>query len=124
MLVKLSLFWIVAANLCGSQDDRGSEDDWWYNTGDDWDTPYSIQNNPYYQTHQHLQRQMSLYGFAQHVGKINRGQLQNPELIRPRDRAYGHQSDFNSEDFQSGAFRNPSKGQIIRASQVMLNICF
>jgi len=117
MLVKLSFLWIVAANLCGSQD----EDDWWYNMDDDWDTHYSIQNNPYYQTHQHLQRQMSLYGFAQHVGKINRGQIHNPELNRPRDRAYGYQSDFNSEDFESGAFRNPSKGQIIRASQALVD---
>ena len=118
MSVKLSFLLIVAANFCGSQDDS------WYTMGDDWETPNSIQNNPYYLTHQHLQRQMSEFGFAKHVGKINRGLLENSELNRPRDRAYGYQSDFNDEDFKSGAFRNPSKGQRIRVSQVLLSTYF
>jgi len=64
---------------------------------------------------------MSLFGFAQHVGKINQGHLVNPELNRPRDRAYGYQNDFNYEDFKLGAFRNPSKGQRIRVSQAHID---
>jgi len=115
MLVKISFFLFVAVDLGSSQDDN-----WWYDMGG-WDTQPSIQANPYRQTYQHLQRQMNWFGFAKHVGKINRGQLINPELNRPRDRAYGYQSDFNDEDFQLGAFRNPSKGQRIRATQDLVD---
>ena len=113
MLVKISFLLFVAV------DHGSSQDDLWYNMGD-WDTHPSTQANPYRQTHQQLQRQMDWFGFAQHVGKINRGQLINLELNRPRDRAYGYQHDFNDEDFQLGAFRNPSKGQRIRATQVLV----
>jgi len=116
MLIKLSFHLIVAVILCSSQLPPLTEDEWWYDMGD-WDTPSSLQSNPFYQTHQYLQNQMDLFGFAQHVGKINRGQLVNPELNRPWDHAYGYQNDFNDEDFKSGAFRNPSKGQRIRATQ-------
>ena len=119
MLIKLSFHLIVAVILCSSQLPPLTEDEWWYDMGD-WDTPSSLQSNPFYQTHQYLQNQMDLFGFAQHVGKINRGQLVNPELNRPWDHAYGYQNDFNDEDFKSGAFRNPSKGQRIRATQVLL----
>jgi len=110
MLVKITLLLFVAVDLGSSQDD------FWYNMGD-WDTHPSIQANPYYQTHQQLQRQMNWFGPALHVGKIYRGQFLNPELNRPRDQAYGYQNDFNDEDFNSGAFRNPSVGQRIRATQ-------
>jgi len=110
MLVKITLLLFVAVDLGSSQDD------FWYNMGD-WDTHPSIQANPYYQTHQQLQRQMNWFGPALHVGKIYRGQFLNPELNRPRDRAYGYQNDFNDEEFNSGAFRNPSVGQRIRATQ-------
>ena len=118
MLIKLTIYWlVVVVNLVYSQDDS------WYGMGD-WDTPPSHQSNPYYLTYQYMQNQMSLFGFAQHVGKINRGHLVNPELNRPRDRAFGYQNDFNYEDFKLGAFRNPSKGQKIRVSQVLLSIVF
>jgi len=110
MLVKITLLLFVAVDLGSSQDD------FWYNMGD-WDTHPSIQANPYYQTHQQLQRQMNWFGPALHVGKINRGQFFNPQFNRPRDRPYGYQNDFNYEDFNSGAFRNPSEGQRIRATQ-------
>jgi len=110
MLFKLSIFFIVTVNLSNPQVD------WWYDM-EDRDTPPSLQYNPYYQAHQYMQNQMNLFGYAQHVGKIYRGQYFNPELNRPRDRAYGYQSDFNNEEFNSGAFRNPSEGQRIRASQ-------
>ena len=114
MLFKLSIFFIVTVNLSNPQVD------WWYDM-DDRDIPPSLQYNPYYQAHQYMQNQMNLFGYAQHVGKIYRGQYFNPELNRPRDRAYGYQSDFNNEEFNSGAFRNPSEGQRIRASQVLVS---
>jgi len=116
MLVKLLFHLIVAVILCSSQLTPQTEDEWWHGFGD-WDTPASLQSNPFYQTQQYLQNQMDLFGFAQHVGKINRGQIFNPELNSPMNHAYGYQNDFNDEDFTSGAFRNPSKGQMIRATQ-------
>ena len=90
----------------------GQQDDWWYDQGNDWGTSdYFSAINPFYQTYKHVAAQMDMYGYAKHVGKINRGKFSNPELNLPANRAHGYQSDFNPKDYHSGAFRHQPKGQ-------------
>ena len=60
---------------------------------------------------------MDMLGFAQHVGKINRGTYINPELKTPGDRTFGHSSDFNPQDFSSGAFSSPPQVQNVLAEK-------
>ena len=85
----------------------GQHDGWWYDQGNDWDTSdYLSAINPFYQTYKHASAQMDMYGYAKHVGKINRGKYFNPELNLPANRAHGYQSDFNPADYHSGAFRH------------------
>ena len=81
-------------------------------------------SNPYYNTWQHLSAQMDQHAFAQHMGKIYRGQLANPEINLPGHRAFGHDSDFNNGDFayESGAFDYKSKGQNVVATQVFIGL--
>ena len=98
-------------------------DDWYYEMGDDWDVSNKLAEvNPYYAWYQQAAAQMDTYGFAQHVGKIDRGQFFDPELNMPGDRAFGYQSDFNPEDFNSGAFNRKPQGQKYRAKAVSLTI--
>ena len=101
------------------------DDHWGYSLGDDWDVSDDIAaTNPYYNTWQQLSAQMDLHAFAQHMGKINRGQLANPEYNLPGQRAFGHDSDFNKGDFayESGAFQYKSKGQNVVATQVYIGL--
>ena len=101
------------------------DDVWGYSLGDDWDVSNNIAaRNPYYNTWQHLSAQMEQHAFAQHMGKIYRGQLANPEINFPRHRAFGLDSDFNDGDFayESGAFEYKSKGQQVVATQVFIGL--
>ena len=96
-------------------------DDSFFEMGDDWEVSNRLaEDNPYYAWYQQAAAQMDTYGFAQHVGKINRGQFFDPELNMPGDRALGYQSDFNPEDFNSGAFNIQPQGQKFRAKAVSL----
>ena len=81
-------------------------DDFWYDMGDSsWETSnYLASYNPYYKMYRQSAAQMDWYSYAQHVGKINRGQSVNTELNMPRHRAFGYQSDFNPQDLKSGGF--------------------
>ena len=95
-------------------------DDWWYDMGNSWETSDNLaQLSPYYAWYKETAFLMSLYGFAQHAGKINRGELLDPELNMPKDRAFGYQSDFNPEDLKSGAFKHKPQGQKFRATEVI-----
>ena len=100
-------------------------DDWYYEMGNDWEVSnkFTTSQNPYYAWYKHAAAQSATYGYATHVGKINRGQLGNPELNMnmPRDRAFGYQSDFYLEDFNSGAFTYKHPGQKFRAKAVSLS---
>jgi len=83
----------------------------WYNqesTGD-WEVSNKLRRqSDFYGTYKHIDRQMDNYGFATHVGKINRGDLRNPELNSPKDRAYGVNADFNPQDRNTDDFEfNP-----------------
>ena len=100
-----------------------AQDDWWYDQGHDWDTSDHFNSyNPFYQTFKQVKAQLDMYGYAKHIGKINRGQFLNPELTRPGDRAFGYKHDFNPKDINSGAFRYKPKGQRFRAKPVK-NLC-
>ena len=101
-----------------------AQDDWWYDQGHDWDTSDHFNSyNPFYQTFKQIKGQLDMYGYAKHVGKINRGQFLNPELIQPGHRAFGYKSDFDLKDVYSGAFRYQPKGQKYRAKQVLALLC-
>ena len=94
-------------------------DDWWFDIWDSWETSDNLaQLSPYYTWYKQAAKQMSLYSYAQHVGKIIRGQFLNPEQNMPKDRAFGYQSDFNPEDLKSGAFNHKPQGQKFRATEV------
>ena len=93
--------------------------DWWSDMGDTWDTSNHLaRNNPYYQMYRQSADQMDWYGYALHVGKINRGQFLSPQLNMPRHRALGHQADFNTGDLRSGPFKYKPQGQRFRAAKV------
>ena len=67
-----------------------------------------------------MRRQIDAYGYATHVGLINRGHLSDPDLYSPRDRAFGYQSDFNPGDSVSGALNFVPKKQKVRATDGMI----
>ena len=101
-----------------------ADDDWWYDLGHDWDTSDHFNSyNPFYQTFKQIKGQLDMYGYAKHVGKINRGQFLNPELNQPGHRAFGYESDFDLKDVNSGAFRYQPKGQQYRAKPVLAIFC-
>jgi len=101
------------------------DSDWWHSlgTGDDWFvSDYLDAISPFAQTFHQMQQQLDMFGYAQHVGKINRGKFLNPELNLPRDRAYGYDSDFNPQDFKGGAFKHQPQGQKFVAKPIHVNL--
>jgi len=98
-----------------------TDDDWWYKNRFGGE---AFASNPYYKTYQQIMGQMDAYGPATHVGKINRGQLFDPDLNSPGDRAFGFQSDFNPDDYVSGAFNFAPKQQKVRATNGMIKAGF
>ena len=117
MLKLLLISFTVCATL-------SLDDAWWYDQGHDWATSdYFNSYNPFYQTFKQVKNQMDMFGYAKHVGKINRGQFLNPEFIQPGHRAFGFKSDFNLKDTNSGAFRYKPQGQKFRAKQVLISLC-
>jgi len=101
--------------------------DWWHDLGNDWETTDDLEENTAsLAAFNYMKKQMDTYGYAQHIGTINRGKFLNPELQNPRDRAFGYGGDFNPGEFNSGTFRyNPLKSkhhQNVYASQAMVNL--
>jgi len=101
------------------------DSDWWHSlgTGDDWFvSDYLDAISPFAQTFHQMQQQLDMFGYAQHVGNINRGKFLNPELNLPVDRAYGYDSDFNPQDFKGGAFKHQPQGQQFVAKPIHVNL--
>jgi len=101
------------------------DSDWWHSlgTGDDWYvSDYLDAISPFAQTFHQMQQQLDMFGYAQHVGNINRGKFLNPELNLPGDRAYGYDSDFNPQDFKGGAFKHQPQGQKFVAKPIHVNL--
>ena len=99
-----------------------TQSDWFHEMGDDWEVSNRLAvAKPYYPWYQQAAAQMNTYGYAQHRGKIYRGQFSDPELNMPRYRAFGYQSDFNPQYFRSGAFNIRPQGQKYRAKAVSLS---
>jgi len=101
------------------------DSDWWHSlgTGDDWYvSDYLDAISPFAQTFHQMQQQLDMFGYAQHVGNINRGKFLNPELNLPADRAYGYDSDFNPQDFKGGAFKHQPQGQKFVAKPIHVNL--
>jgi len=99
--------------------------DWWnsLDTGKDWYvSDYLDAISPFAQTFHQMQQQLDLFGYAQHVGLINRGKFLNPELNLPADRAFGFNPDFNPQDLTGGAFKNQPRGQKFVAKPVHVNL--
>jgi len=96
------------------------DSDWWFNAeAMPWDSRGAqLENSPFYNTFRQMDQQLDMYGYAQHVGKINRGEYFNPELNLPGNRAHGYRGDFNRNDLTSGAFRYAPKGQRVVAEPV------
>ena len=94
--------------------------DWWYSMGDGWDTSRHLaRRNPFLTTFHRIQKQMDTYGWAKHVGKINRGRIADPGLNRGRH-AFGYKSDFNLYELsqQSGNFKHMPESQLVKAELV------
>jgi len=98
-----------------------AQNDWWH---EDAIGGQGFTRNQYYNTFQQMRRQIDAYGYATHVGHINRGQLSDPDLYTPRDRALGFQSDFNPGDSVNGAFNFVPKKQKVRATDGMIRAGF
>jgi len=119
-LVTLSLLQLLRGTLCVPLRHQPQNDAWW---NDIEATPWAskgsqLENSPYYNTYKQVDSQLHMYGYAQHVGKINRGKYVNPELNLPGHRAFGHEHDFNPGDLGSGAFRFSPEGQNVMAEMV------
>jgi len=128
MAVNTSLFTftLLAALRAVTAPNPGAaqgQDDWWFQDGFGGQSS-SFAGNPYYSTFQQMRRQMDAYGYATHVGHINRGHLSDPDLYSPRDRALGYQSDFNPGDSVSGALNFVPKKQKVRATDGMIRAGF
>ena len=94
--------------------------DWWYSMGDGWDTSRQLAGRtPFLAAFHRIQKQMDIYGWAKHVGKINRGRIADPGLNRGRH-AFGYKSDFNLHELshQSGNFKYMPESQIVKAELV------
>jgi len=63
----------------------------------------SVFSNVFYDTFKQMQDRIHAYAPALHVGKINRGSFQKPELVHPKHRVMGWDSDFHHQD--ADAFR-------------------
>ena len=96
---------------------RAAKNDWWHQ---DAFGGQGFTRNPYYNSFQQMRHQIDAYGYATHVGHINRGIFSNPDLYTPRDRALGFQSDFNPGDSVNGAFHFVPKKQKVRATDGMI----
>ena len=92
-------------------------DDWWHQNQFGGE---GFASNSFYNTFEQWRRQMDAFSPAIHVGKINRGRYANPDLYTPRDRAFGFHSDFNHEDYLSGAFKFAPNQQKVRATDGMI----
>jgi len=94
-------------------------DDWWYDIGGHTShaSEYLAATSPFYLWFKNAQLQYDMFAPAKHVGKINRGKLQNP-LNLPADRAFGQNSDFHIDDLLSGAFEYRPRGQKFVARKV------
>jgi len=85
--------------------------------GDGWDTSRQLAGRtPFLAAFHRIQKQMDIYGWAKHVGKINRGRIADPGLNRGRH-AFGYKSDFNLHELshQSGNFKYMPESQIVKA---------
>jgi len=83
---------------------HGRPSSWFYEMAED-DEPLtgSVFSNVFYDTFKQMQDRIHAYAPALHVGKINRGSFQKPELVHPKHRAMGWDSDFHHQD--ADAFR-------------------
>jgi len=101
-----------------------ANDDWWTDMeATVWDDKGpQLENSPSYNTFRQVDKQLDMHGYAQHVGKINRGQYYNPELNLPGHRAFGHKDDYNPADLKSGSFRHSPQGQKVVAEQVHVDL--
>merc|ERR1712179_575232 len=101
--------------------DHSPGDDWWYDIGGygSQASEYLAATSPFYKWFKKAQIQYDMFAPAMHVGKINRGISQNPEINLPAERAFGHKSDFHDHDLvSSGAFEYRPQGQKIVARKV------
>jgi len=131
LLLHITIFGVVFGNYDeyyhGSPEywshgvaDHSPGDDWWYDIGGygSQASEYLAATSPFYQWFKKAQIQYDMFAPAKHVGKINRGIFQNPEINLPADRAFGHKSDFHDHDLISGAFEYRPRGQKIVARKV------
>jgi len=101
------------------------DSDWWnsLDTGNDWQTSNFLDAiSPFAQTFRQIQQQLDMFGYAQHVGKINRGDYLNPELNLPGDRAFGYRPDFKPQDLKFGPFQHKPQGQKFVAKPIHVNL--
>merc|ERR1712179_394066 len=75
-------------------------DGWFYEMDPhhDLSDPESEFTSHLHETFRQMQDSIHMYAPALHVGKINRGHFPKPELLQPRHRVMGYNSDFNQGD--------------------------
>ena len=101
-LMMMSLTW-VAVQSFDDYDYDGDHAWWWQDMGEDWDTSDHLSAiSPFYQMFKQSQAQMDMYGYAKHVGKINRGTFLDPDIMNPSERWFGENPDFNPWEYYYG----------------------
>ena len=103
--MTLNIWVMILLSLFG-QLTQGRPRTWnWYADEEEDDTvaDYLSQSSVFYNTFIEMQRRMGFYAPSTHVGHIDRGHYQKPELLQPRYRTFGWDSDFRQQD--KNAFR-------------------
>jgi len=97
-------------------------DGWFYEMDPhhDLSDPESEFTSHLHETFRQMQDGIHMYAPALHVGKINRGHFPKPELLQPRHRVMGYNSDFNQGDDSAfgytPSFPNPRCVEVKRAT--------
>jgi len=122
--VTMSLLFVATLSLPIQQGPPKNNEGWWTDMEAIlWhDNGPQLENSPYYNTFRQVDKQLDMYGYVQHVGKINRGQYYSPELNLPGHRAFSHKHDFHSGDLKSGSFRDSPQGEKVVADQVHVGL--
>ena len=94
-LQYLISFLLYALTCCRP---RTKNSDSWFHEMEKHSVHQKLSSSVFYNTFKHMKAGMNMYAPALHTGTLYRGNFQNPELLHPKYRAMGWDSDFNHKD--------------------------
>ena len=94
MFLHYLLFFLLYTLTCC----RPRTKDSWFHEMEPHNDGHTPRSSVFYNTFKHMQAGMNMYAPALHTGTIYRGNFQKPELLHPKYRAMGWDSDFSHKD--------------------------